>query len=145
MISCTCDAGSETLANAMSLIRLLVTVVLFAIAAIMVLDNLGVNVTGLIAGLGIGGIAIGLAARRFAVGTKLDGSDLLRAGVLTNQRWQLRSFTLCPIDGGEKAAALERRGDAAFHPRGGIHAFEYSAINLGSLGSFRQRWEIVFF
>lgn len=57
------DAGSETLANAMSLIRLLVTVVLFAIAAIMVLDNLGVNVTGLIAGLGIGGIAIGLAAQ----------------------------------------------------------------------------------
>lgn len=59
----TDDAGSETLANAMSLIRLLVTVVLFAIAAIMVLDNLGVNVTGLIAGLGIGGIAIGLAAQ----------------------------------------------------------------------------------
>lgn len=57
------DAGSETLANAMSLIRLLVTVVLFAIAAIMVLDNLGVNVTGLVAGLGIGGIAIGLAAQ----------------------------------------------------------------------------------
>lgn len=57
------DAGSETLSNAMSLIRLLVTVVLFAIASIMVLDNLGVNVTGLIAGLGIGGIAIGLAAQ----------------------------------------------------------------------------------
>lgn len=57
------DAGSETLANAMSLIKLLVSVVLFAIASIMVLDNLGVNVTGLIAGLGIGGIAIGLAAQ----------------------------------------------------------------------------------
>lgn len=57
------DAGSETLANAMTLIRLLVTVVVFAVAAIMVLDNLGVNVTGLIAGLGIGGIAIGLAAQ----------------------------------------------------------------------------------
>lgn len=57
------DAGGETLANAMSLIKLLVSVVLFAIAAIMVLDNLGVNVTGLIAGLGIGGIAIGLAAQ----------------------------------------------------------------------------------
>lgn len=53
----------ETLANAMGLIRILVTVALFAIAAIMVLDNLGVNVTGLVAGLGIGGIAIGLAAQ----------------------------------------------------------------------------------
>jgi len=53
----------ETLANAMTLIRLLVTFVLFAIAAIMILDNLGVDVTGLIAGLGVGGIAIGLAAQ----------------------------------------------------------------------------------
>ncbi len=53
----------ETLQNAMTLIRLLVTAVLFAIASIMILDNLGVNVTGLIAGLGVGGIAIGLAAQ----------------------------------------------------------------------------------
>jgi small-conductance mechanosensitive channel len=54
---------NETLANAMTLIRLLVTFVLFAIASIMILDNLGVDVTGLIAGLGVGGIAIGLAAQ----------------------------------------------------------------------------------
>jgi small-conductance mechanosensitive channel len=53
----------ETLENAMTLIRLLVTFALFAIAAIMILDNLGVDVTGLIAGLGVGGIAIGLAAQ----------------------------------------------------------------------------------
>ena len=54
---------SETLANAMGLIRLFVTFALFAIALIMVLGNLGVNVSGLIAGLGVGGIAIGLAAQ----------------------------------------------------------------------------------
>ena len=53
----------ETLENAMTLIRLLVTFVVFAVAAIMILDNLGVDVTGLIAGLGVGGIAIGLAAQ----------------------------------------------------------------------------------
>ncbi|HJT39161.1 MAG TPA: mechanosensitive ion channel domain-containing protein [Sphingobium sp.] len=57
------DGHGETLANAMGLIRVLVTVGLFAIAAVVVLDNLGVNVTGLVAGLGIGGIAIGLAAQ----------------------------------------------------------------------------------
>lgn len=57
------DGRGETLANAMGLIRILVTFALFAIATIMVLDNLGVNVTGLVAGLGIGGIAIGLAAQ----------------------------------------------------------------------------------
>jgi small-conductance mechanosensitive channel len=57
------DGQSETLSNALSLINVLVSIALFAIAAIVVLDNLGVNVTGLIAGLGIGGIAIGLAAK----------------------------------------------------------------------------------
>ncbi len=53
----------DTLASAMVLIRLLVSFALFAIAAIVILDNLGVNVTGLVAGLGVGGIAIGLAAQ----------------------------------------------------------------------------------
>ena len=57
------DDGSSTLGNAMALIRVLVSVALFAIAMIVILDNLGVNVTGLVAGLGIGGIAIGLAAQ----------------------------------------------------------------------------------
>ncbi|MBB6191662.1 small-conductance mechanosensitive channel [Sphingobium wenxiniae] len=57
------DGNADTLSNAMALIRVLVTVALFAIATVVVLDNLGVNVTGLVAGLGIGGIAIGLAAQ----------------------------------------------------------------------------------
>jgi len=53
----------STLASAIGIIRLIVTVALFAIALILILANLGVNVTGLVAGLGIGGIAIGLAAQ----------------------------------------------------------------------------------
>jgi small-conductance mechanosensitive channel len=55
--------GQVALASALNIIRLLVTIVLFAVAAILILSNLGVNVTGLIAGLGVGGIAIGLAAQ----------------------------------------------------------------------------------
>jgi small-conductance mechanosensitive channel len=57
--------GAEpgALGSAIGIIRLLVTFTLFAIAFVLILDNLGVNVTGLIAGLGIGGIAIGLAAK----------------------------------------------------------------------------------
>jgi small-conductance mechanosensitive channel len=55
--------GQVVLASAMGIIRLLVTIALFAIAIILILSNLGVNVTGLIAGLGVGGIAIGLAAQ----------------------------------------------------------------------------------
>ena len=57
--------GAEpgALGSAVGIIRLLVTISLFAIATVVTLSNLGVNVTGLIAGLGIGGIAIGLAAK----------------------------------------------------------------------------------
>ncbi|MBN8847577.1 MULTISPECIES: mechanosensitive ion channel domain-containing protein [unclassified Sphingomonas] len=58
------DAYSgEALMSAMGLIRVLVSFAVFAIALVVVLDNLGVNVTGLVAGLGVGGIAIGLAAQ----------------------------------------------------------------------------------
>src|SRR4029453_11539028 len=57
------ETSDTTLGNAMALIRVLVSVAVFAIAIIVILDNLGVNVTALVAGLGIGGIAIGLAAQ----------------------------------------------------------------------------------
>ncbi len=55
--------GHEDLQSAMGLIRVLVTAGLFLFAGVFILANLGVNVTGLLAGLGIGGIAIGLAAQ----------------------------------------------------------------------------------
>ncbi len=57
------EGDHETLSNAMGIIRLLISFALFAVAAIVILGNLGVNVTGLVAGLGVGGIAIGLAAQ----------------------------------------------------------------------------------
>ncbi len=57
------DDGDENLQSAMGLIRVLVTASLFILAVIVILANLGINVTGLLAGLGIGGIAIGLAAQ----------------------------------------------------------------------------------
>ena len=50
-------------ASALGIIRVLVNVAVWALAIILILDNLGVNVTALVAGLGIGGIAIGLAAQ----------------------------------------------------------------------------------
>jgi small-conductance mechanosensitive channel len=57
------DPTETALGNALAVIRVLVSVTLFALAIIVILDNLGVNVTALVAGLGIGGIAIGLAAQ----------------------------------------------------------------------------------
>ena len=55
--------GESGIASALGVIRVLVNVVVWALALILVLDNLGVNVTALVAGLGVGGIAIGLAAQ----------------------------------------------------------------------------------
>ncbi len=57
------DPSETSIGNALAVIRVLVSVTLFALAIIVILDNLGVNVTALVAGLGIGGIAIGLAAQ----------------------------------------------------------------------------------
>jgi small-conductance mechanosensitive channel len=60
------EVGGEdavALGSAIGVISVLVNVVVWLLAAILILDNLGVNVTALVAGLGVGGIAIGLAAQ----------------------------------------------------------------------------------
>src|SRR3569623_44594 len=57
------DPAETAIGNAIAVIRVLVSVTLFALAIVVILSNLGVNVTALVAGLGVGGIAIGLAAQ----------------------------------------------------------------------------------
>lgn len=54
---------SATVANALSLITLFARIAVWSAVALLILDNLGINVTTLVAGLGIGGIAIALAAQ----------------------------------------------------------------------------------
>lgn len=56
----TTDAASVT---TVSVLGFLGKVALWAIVALVALDNAGINVTALIAGLGIGGIAVALAAQ----------------------------------------------------------------------------------
>jgi small-conductance mechanosensitive channel len=53
----------SALANAMSLVQIFINVAVWSIVALVLLSNLGVDVTALVAGLGVGGIAIGLAAQ----------------------------------------------------------------------------------
>lgn len=50
-------------ATGLSIIRLIARIAVWSVVALLILDNIGVNVTALVAGLGIGGIAIGLAAQ----------------------------------------------------------------------------------
>lgn len=54
---------AATLASAVNILKWLASVVIWSVALLLVLDNIGADVTALVAGLGIGGIAIGLAAQ----------------------------------------------------------------------------------
>jgi small-conductance mechanosensitive channel len=57
------NADHKSFANAQSLIRVVIDTAIWSIVFVLVLGNFGVDVTAMIAGLGIGGIAIGLAAQ----------------------------------------------------------------------------------
>lgn len=54
------DASSAT---TISLLGFVARLILWIIVLLLILDNLGVNITGLVAGLGIGGIAVALAVQ----------------------------------------------------------------------------------
>ncbi len=54
---------NRAIANALQLIQLFARVVVWSIALLLILNNLGFDVTALVAGLGIGGIAVALAAQ----------------------------------------------------------------------------------
>jgi len=54
------DASSAT---TISLLGFVARLILWVMVLLLILDNLGVNITGLVAGLGIGGIAVALAVQ----------------------------------------------------------------------------------
>jgi len=56
-------APGETITNALSLIKLFARLTVWSVALLLILDNLGFDITALVAGFGIGGIAIALAAQ----------------------------------------------------------------------------------
>jgi small-conductance mechanosensitive channel len=58
--SVTEDAGAATSIAAMNFVGLLV---LWTVIVLLVLDNFGVNITALVAGLGVGGVAVALAVQ----------------------------------------------------------------------------------
>lgn len=54
-------AGDKAAIGSLGIISFLANVVIWALVLLLTLDNLGVNITALVAGLGIGGIAVALA------------------------------------------------------------------------------------
>ena len=55
--------GSRALASAFNVIKWFISFAIWTVALLLILDNVGADVTALLAGLGIGGIAIGIAAQ----------------------------------------------------------------------------------
>ncbi len=54
---------ASTLASAVNLIKWFINLVIWSFALLLILDNVGADVTALLAGFGVAGIAIGLAAQ----------------------------------------------------------------------------------
>jgi small-conductance mechanosensitive channel len=58
------DAGVDRAAlGSLGIIKFILNVVIWAVVVLLTLDNLGIDITALIAGLGIGGIAVALAVQ----------------------------------------------------------------------------------
>jgi small-conductance mechanosensitive channel len=103
----------SSLANAFVLLRWAVMVVVWSVALLLLLDNLGVNVTALVAGLGIGGVAIALASQNtiasffsaFQIVTDrpFNKGDLIRFGGMsaTVEEIRIRTTRLRSLDGHE--------------------------------------------
>ena len=91
------DGGSRMTMNALSFLG---RIALWAIVLLLVLDNLGVDVTALVAGLGIGGIAIALAVQNVL-------SDLFASlSIVLDKPFVLGDFVVV----GEMAGSVEHIG-----------------------------------
>ena len=91
---------NRAIANALHLIQLFARVVVWSIALLLILNNLGFDVTALVAGLGIGGIAVALAAQNIL-------SDLFASlAIVLDQPFVVGDFVVV----GDKSGTVERIG-----------------------------------
>ncbi len=95
-------AQTGVLANAINLIKTLLAVAVWTIALLMILSNLDIEITALIAGLGVGGIAIGLAAQNIF-------KDLFSSLAIVFDQPFIRGDFIS-FDGGEYLGDVEKIG-----------------------------------
>ena len=103
--------GGQVVPVAQTLLRFAGLVVVWSLAALVTLANLGVDITALVAGLGIGGVAVALAVQRvlgdvlasisIAVDKPFQPGDFIAVGdqMGTVQRVGLRSTLLAGLGG----------------------------------------------
>jgi len=91
---------NRAIANALQLIQLFARVVVWSIAFLLILNNLGFDVTALVAGLGIGGIAVALAAQNIL------GDLFASLAIVLDQPFVVGDFVVL----GDKMGTVERIG-----------------------------------
>jgi small-conductance mechanosensitive channel len=91
---------NRAIANALQLIQLFARVVVWSIALLLILNNLGFDVTALVAGLGIGGIAVALAAQNIL------GDLFASLAIVLDQPFVVGDFVVL----GDKTGTIERIG-----------------------------------
>jgi small-conductance mechanosensitive channel len=91
---------NRAIANALQLIQLFARVVVWSIALLLILNNLGFDVTALVAGLGIGGIAVALAAQNIL------GDLFASLAIVLDQPFVVGDFVVV----GDKSGTVERIG-----------------------------------
>src|SRR5918996_604115 len=91
---------NRAIANALGLIQLFARVVVWSIALLLILNNLGFDVTALVAGLGIGGIAVALAAQNIL------GDLFASLAIVLDQPFVVGDAVLL----GDKTGTVERIG-----------------------------------
>ena len=86
--------------NALSVIQFIVRVGVWTLALLLIFENLGINVTALVAGLGIGGIAVALAAQSVL-------SDLFSSlAIVLDRPFEVGDFIVF----GQQSGTVERIG-----------------------------------
>lgn len=94
-------AGEQrSITGATTIIGLIVRAALWSLALLLILDNLGFDITALVAGLGIGGIAIGLAAQNIL------GDLFASLSIVLDKPFEIGDF----IISGEYMGTVERIG-----------------------------------
>jgi small-conductance mechanosensitive channel len=91
---------NRAIANALQLIQLFARVAVWSIALLLILNNLGFDITALVAGLGIGGIAVALAAQNIL------GDLFASLAIVLDQPFVVGDFVVL----GDKMGTVERIG-----------------------------------
>ncbi len=94
------DAAAASARNAVSLIRFVSRVTVWSVALLLMFSNLGIDVTALVAGLGIGGIAVALAAQNIL------GDLFASLAIILDKPFEVGDFIIV----GDKMGTVERIG-----------------------------------